>query len=281
MFPTLTLFSTEINMGAVMGNLALLSFILYNFLCLKKKKNLLGVWSNIIIDKNKRRKTPKKLLTSATFFAVIETVILTYGQDYPVGFTGWFGSLIGDGSANYFGCAYFAPIVFVLFCFLVAVDPLEQIDMYAPSYALMLIFAKIQCFCVGCCTGVEWSGGMYNHMYKTNMFPVQIVEAGLALIVFIFLQWYKKRAKKGTVFPMFLILYSATRFFSEFWRIEPNVLGILKTYHILCLIGVALGIIEFVVAVKYGDKISAFFSGIYTKIYDKHTKKKIVHKKKH
>lgn len=275
MYPTLTLFSMEINMYDAVGNIGIIAALLYNLLCLKQKKNFLGAVSTVIIHNRK--------YTNATFFAIIETIILTAGQLLPITFMNrWFGGLVTNGNANYFGAAYTFPFFFILVCLFVGVEPLKQFDMYVPSYPLILITAKLSCFFDGCCAGIESSYGLYNHYYDKVMFPVQLVESGLAFLIFLFMLWYKKRAKKGTMFPIYLILYSSTRFFSEFLRMEPNVFGILKTYQILCLIGIALGILELVLVLKFGNNISAFFNRLYDMFKKKFQKQKkqVVHHKK-
>ena len=63
--------------------------------------------------------------------------------------------------------------------------------------------------------------------------------------------------KEGTVFPIYLMTYSGIRFFSEFLRGEEAVMWGLKRYHYLCLIGLALGIIEYYVVVNVREKINS------------------------
>ena len=86
-------------------------------------------------------------------------------------------------------------------------------------------------------------------------FTIQLVEAGLALLIFIFLMAWRKKAKPGTMFPIYLVIFSGTRFFSEFLRCEPNVFWRLKIYHILCVIGAVVGVIEMILITKFGYKI--------------------------
>ena len=122
-----------------------------------------------------------------------------------------------------------------------------------------------------------------NYHYEAGPkreFPSQLLEAALALIIFIFLMWYRKKAKEGTLFPVYVILYSATRFFSEFTRCDPDVFGILKTYHILCIIGVVIGIIELLVVLKFSDRIRPLFNFYLSdnKKDKKKTKKKTIKK---
>ena len=128
-------------------------------------------------------------------------------------------------------------------------------DFISPAFPLALIFSKLGCFCSGCCHGVECSFGMHNYDTNTVEFPVQLVETSLAVLIFVFIMLYRKKAKEGTLFPTYLILYSSTRFFSEFFRFEENVIWNLKTYQILCIAGIIIGIIELIVVKKCKEKI--------------------------
>lgn len=167
-----------------------------------------------------------------------------------------FGKLAGTG-ANYFATLYFAPVFMLLGCLLLKLEPFSQIDLITPAFPLALVFVKISCFATGCCDGIYWAHGLPNAFTGVLEFPVQLLESGLALVIFIFLHRNRRRMKPGTVFPVYLTVYSATRFFSEFFRADPNVVGFLKTYHILCLIGIALGAAEYWLVNRIRDKRSA------------------------
>ena len=144
--------------------------------------------------------------------------------------------------------------------------------MYLPFH---LFFVKMSCFCAGCCHGIPWEHGLYNYNpnYLGRQVPVQLIEAFWGLLIFFFLLWYRKKAKTGNIFPMYMILYSATRFISEFLRPEENVLGPLKMYHILCLVGIVYGILHLVFLHFYRDTANTVFDNINTNLdaqIDKH-----------
>ena len=253
--------STDIVMYDLLNIFANMAVFIFNFLMLKQKKNLLSNRSLFFI-KIASKKKPKSIFTKSIFWTVLEIILISALQHMPIGIlNGGFGSIMKTG-ANYFGFAFFIPIILLLFYYLIAVNPFKQMDLFAPAEALALVFIKLGCFCSGCCQGFECDWGLKNYSYTFGYkkeFPVQLVEAGLALAIFIFLLWYRKRAKEGTVFPMFLILYSATRFFSEFTRGEDNILGPLKLYHLLCIAGVIVGVAEFFIVTKFAHKITPFF----------------------
>lgn len=214
------------------------------------------------------------VLAYSPVWIVFEILFFSFAQHMLTAFNNRaFGDMVDTG-ANYFGKVYHIPFLLVAFCILFWVDPIKQIDFFTPAFPLALFFSKLGCFFHGCCGGIEWDKGLYNAESGLVEFPIQLVEAGLALLIFIFLVFWRDKAKPGTLFPTYLILYSATRFCSEFLSKKPDVFWILKTYHILCLIGVVLGIIELIVALKFGDQISELFSDSHYFIPNKKEKKK-------
>jgi len=234
---------------------ATLSVLLYNLLHYNKKKLLLSEASQRAIKHfaAKQQSGFDKILSNAGFWTVIEIVIIFMLQYY---ISGVFNTIVGnilDTGANYFGMVFFAPLLVVAFCLIVKIDPLAQLDLITPAYPLALFFSKIACYFGGCCRGVEWEHGFYNPVSRLIEFPSQLLEAVAALLVFVFLLIVKSKAKKGTVFPIYLTAYSAIRFFTEFTRVEPEVFLGLKTYQILCIVGVAVGAIEYLAACKYSN----------------------------
>ncbi len=269
---------TGIEMYGLFNTFATCIVYFYNFLNFKNKRNLLSNVSLFFINhfSNKRK---LNFLKSINFWTVIELWLIIYFQYQLGGFLNkWFGGIVKTG-ANYYGLIFFVPIILYLFFYVIKINPLKQMDLITPAFPLALVFVKLACFFEGCCSGFEVSRGYYNQVNQRFEFPSQLVEAALALLLFVFLISYKKKAKEGTLFPIYLILYSATRFFSEFTRNDSNILGPLKTYHFLCIGGVIVGIAELLIVLKYSEKIKSIynrnpFPWIKGKNIIHHTKKK-------
>ena len=238
------------NLFATFNTISIVVLFLYNLLHYKEQKLLLGGTSHSAI-KYFESKGHKGILSSIGFWAVIEILLVSMVQYYLTGgFNGIFGNLVNTG-ANYYGLMFFAPPLVVALCFLMKIDPLAQMDLITPAYPLALVFVKIACFFAGCCSGVRWIYGFYNPTSRLIEFPSQLLESAVALLLFVFLLTCKKKFKKGTVFPIYLMSYSALRFFTEFTRVEPEVFMGLKTYQILCIVGVVVGALEYLAACKY------------------------------
>lgn len=233
----------------------------------KSKRNAMGLYAKIITFFTSR--VNEKFGKSVEmFFFAIESLLAAYIVNLTVNnFNRSFGRFIGTG-ANYFGLLLTILFFWLVFSFLIMANPLKILDISTMYLPILLIFFKIACYCAGCCYGIPWEYGPYNHHpdHPGNQVPVQLIEAFWALLIFFFLLWYRKRAKTGSLFPIYMILYSATRFLSEFFRNEENVLGPLKIYHILCLVGIAYGLFHLFFLHFYRDTINSVFDGLYGKV---------------
>ena len=109
--------------------------------------------------------------------------------------------------------------------------PWKTADLFTPSIALGLFFARIGCFMAGCCygsvTSLPWAVTFTDprSLARLNaaLHPTQLYEAGSGLALFLFLIWIEKRkAYDGQAFWLFLLLYSLVRFLIEFVRDDPR-----------------------------------------------------------
>ncbi len=252
----------------------------------KSKRDAMGLHSRkIIFVASKTNKILGKIVEILLF--AIESLLSAYIVNLAVNsFNRSFGAFIGTG-ANYFGMLLTVLFFWVVFSLLIMANPLKILDISTMYLPIILFFFKIACYCAGCCWGIPWEHGPYNYHpdHPGNQVPVQLIEAFWAFAIFLFLLWYRRKAKTGSLFPIYMILYSATRFLSEFFRHEENVLGPLKMYHILCLIGIAYGIFHLVFLRFYRDTINEFFDNIHGKLdtqmaeYEIDKAKKLVEKK--
>ena len=157
---------------------------------------------------------------------------------------GIFADWFTQGNANYYGNLTAWLIVMTLFPIIFGVSPLKTMDLLSPGLPLCLSVAKIACFFAGCCSGFEMPNSWYfNWDTGRHEFPVQLVEALVALALYVFLCRYQKRSRiPGSVFPVYLVLYAVSRFATEFLRGDlPSVFGILNAYQILSVVYALLG----------------------------------------
>ena len=191
----------------------------------------------------------RMLVAFGDVLAIIIVAVALFKKLNPE-FADWFT----QGNANYYGSLTAWFIAITIMPLLCGVSPFGVHDMFAPALPIQLFFAKLACLFAGCCSGFEMSGSWYfNQSTDRYEFPVQLVEALLALALFFFLRWYRRRNKiAGSVFPVYLIVYSVSRFATEFLRADlPNVLGPLDAYQIMSIVyallgGILLGIVHWV-----------------------------------
>lgn len=250
--------NTGIALYGFFGTVGQIIAFIWNLCHIKAKCQMLSRISvsvcNWAVDKKRF-----SFLSNQTLWAIFETVLFSVFQLMFIGTMNfWFGPMVGTG-ANYFGTLFFVPIILTLICFLIGMDPRKQMDLLTPTFPFLLIFVKLACFCQGCCRGIEWECGMHNYAVQANEFPVQLMEMSIAAAIFVFFLVVGKNIKKGCVFPVYIILYSATRFFSEFLRCEKNVLLFLKTYQILCIIGVVYGVVLLKLLDVFDEKLNNIF----------------------
>lgn len=244
------------------------------------KKDSISLYSRTVINfiEQKKLKIGKIKIEKIVEFILVsvELLIMGYLPSLAAKVNQPFGRLVGtDG--NYFGLLTVVWLVVILISVLILSNPIKQLDLVAIFLPFRMIFTRLACFFNGCCWGIPWEYGPYNYHYDHpgNQVPVQAIEAGFVLIIFLFLLWYRKRARPGTMFPMYMFLYSGLRFFNEFFTAaDPDIIGPFNMYHILCAIGVVVGLIAFFVMRKYGEKISSAFDRTVNNKIDEITRKK-------
>ncbi len=94
-------------------------------------------------------------------------------------------------------------------------------DLVAPYIALGQAIGRIGCLLNGCCYGrpTNLPFGILFSGEKIPLHPTQIYESLTCLGIFIFLRTLQaKRPFKLSIFLLYLILYSAVRFFNEYFR---------------------------------------------------------------
>lgn len=124
-----------------------------------------------------------------------------------------------------YGAVMFTPIILIVAA-LITRQPWKRIvDMVAPSGVIFTACAKMGCFFLGCCAGIECSFGVYSSRHGTKVFPSPVFEFITMLIIIAVAFWYAFKSDKfvsGTVYPVVGILYGSTRFFWEFLRYYDN-----------------------------------------------------------
>jgi len=141
---------------------------------------------------------------------------------------------------------------------------IKYIDIVAAGIPLFLCFARIGCFLAGCCYGVESKIGFkYNNSQLPQYdgitrFPVQLLESLFCLILFFYLNFLLINDKlKNKLLFLYLLIYSAGRFFIEFLRgdVSRGIWLFLSTSQIISILIILFLIIRFIILYKKHNNI--------------------------
>lgn len=102
----------------------------------------------------------------------------------------------------------------------------DYMDIFATVLPLGHAFGRVGCFFAGCCYGMPYEHG---YVYHTSagatplgipLFPIQLVEAGVLVILFVFqvILTVKYTEKKNVNTYFYLVSYPSVRFVLEFFR---------------------------------------------------------------
>ncbi len=151
---------------------------------------------------------------------------------------------IDKGGLVFYGGFIFALICVMLYCFIKKINVFRLLDIFAPAIAIAHAFGRIGCYLQGCCFGkpgsflfsVTYPYGTPGaqkfplvkpdpyaeqaiHSASCPLYPVQLYECGLNLLLFVFLLWLLKKLKRpGGVASAYLAGYALMRFSMEFLR---------------------------------------------------------------
>lgn len=171
---------------------------------------------------------------------------------------------------RFYGVLIFLPLLFSIPVKYLAGDFDRVTDVFSAGTYALLGISKLGCAASGCCYGIACTPGVYSRFAPYSVFPVQLLEAGLSILlcIVIFCIAKNKKHRKGTVYPLSLVLYGVMRFFVEFLRYYPpeelSFFGGISFWQWMSLITVAVGGIWLIY--KYHGKSRV--QGKYNRLYE-------------
>ena len=122
-------------------------------------------------------------------------------------------------------------------------------DVFAVIVPVALALGRIGCYLQGCCLGRACDSHAWYAVTDaagTFRWPAPLAEAAFNLIAATILwQLSRRRVATGQLFHLYLIAYGLMRFFHEFARDTPRIIGWLSVYQPLSLGLVVFGIWRF------------------------------------
>lgn len=160
----------------------------------------------------------------------------------------------------FFRSSFYALLLIVLSGFIIflitKMDPKKLFAILLFSVPLIYAIGKLGCFLNGCCYGIDYSGPL-RVLYSSSkhaptgisLFPVQLVESIVNLIIFIIsiIIYYKKKDITKTL-PFIVLACSTVKFLLDFLRTPGK--HIISLNQIFCIIAFIIGIIIFIKSKK-------------------------------
>lgn len=177
-------------------------------------------------------------ITVGQFVAIFISMLVLYR-----GFTQIKGRVFGIWSRSYLqDIALFIVPSFCAVSYLIGVPVWTALDLMGLLLPLYIAFIRIGCFLGACCFGVpsrwgvryeaevftnvrglrNFSPGVDPH---TRVLPTQLIESLFNLAIFIaFARWFliTRTAPTGSLFPLYIALYSVMRFGLDFFRVASS-----------------------------------------------------------
>jgi len=148
-------------------------------------------------------------------------------------------------AARFFHSAWIFSLLFVIFYCRAAHWPVKRfIDHYAIGAGFMAAFGRIACFMQGCCLGkptrMPW--GVQFPDQSVHVHPAQLYHLfGEGIVIMAIVLYIQKHKKfEGQTFWSYIFLYSAFRFFIEFFRTNPVALLGLTHAQLFSVLGTLL-----------------------------------------
>ena len=125
------------------------------------------------------------------------------------------------GGNNIVRIFVWVPVFAWPMCRWLKLDFRTMCDYLAPVVCVQHGVSHFGCMFGGCCYGYPWSHGIYNHEFHSYLFPIQPIEALVAVAIVLF-TWLREKKSgfrvTGEHYPLMLILFGYSRFLLEFAR---------------------------------------------------------------
>jgi len=214
---------------------------------------------------------PSRKLVHIIPIVVVSCVLggrLFYVLHFPEDFQGiWEALELSHGGQVFYGGLLLGIPAVILLCKLTKLPWVVVLDLSAVAAPAGLALGRLACFCRGCCYGritdIPWAVRFPKHvdiygnivgspafishldqelitkadMYSLPIHPAQLYSSLLSTAVFIIMLWFwKTKRARGRLLFLYLILYSSTRFFVEFFRDNQMAFAGLTVAQVLSIV---------------------------------------------
>ena len=243
---------SDLRMYDVIGALGLL-IVVFFFLNRKWWPRELGAVAKEHIAAYADR-TPLPLRGKEQYWLVLGAVVpmVVHLVFYMLGGERFANLALAGRATEFFGYIVTSAVGMALAAGALGYAPLRWLDRTAPLYLVMASVLKLCCFCAGCCNGLLWEHGLYNHKFHQTEFPIQLVE--LALYAGLLLPLARYKGAPGRRFSLFLTAYAAVRFVVQFFRVDRPLFS---AFHWMSAVFFAVGVLAWVLCGVLSQKMQS------------------------
>lgn len=165
-----------------------------------------------------------------------------------------------QGGLTFYGAVISSFLFDVAWLKFKKINVLQGMDFVGFGWPLGMAVARIGCFLNNCCYGIETSapwGVEFASISSGMRHPTQVYESLSVFVIFLLLQFYKKRQKNyGEIFILSMSFYAIARFFIEFFRAENPVVALgMQMSQLIAVVAVALSIVSWFFINKSGSYV--------------------------
>ena len=140
------------------------------------------------------------------------------------------------------------------------IDYLTSCDFISPCLCINHGIAHLGCIFAGCCYGHPMAHGVFSPNTMSNRFPIQPIEALVAIGIAVFIALREKRKgykTDGLSIPIMLMLFGYSRFFLEFARDNDKLFWNISELALHALLAGIVGTASYFIVKAYNKKKAA------------------------
>lgn len=163
---------------------------------------------------------------------------------------------VSTGKQNGVVVFAFVPLLGFLLSKILRKSYKELWDVMMPVPLMMFVGARIACTIAGCCRGYACDWGIYNVKTGGYVFPIQLLEALVTVLILVYVFLREKKNKfvpDGRNVPIILITYGIARFFLEFLHDNEKIVLGVDSMQFHCIFMILVGIVTLLI-LRRGEK---------------------------
>lgn len=135
----------------------------------------------------------------------------------------WVWNSLIKGGFVFYGGLFGALLAAWLMAKIMKLSVSDFINYFIPGFPVFHFFGRIGCFLSGCCYGIPFPLGIALPAVDDQArLPIQLIESLFNLIIVVVLLVHeekcRKKGKKFSLLPIYLLMYAPFRFINEFFR---------------------------------------------------------------